>query len=90
MVKNDLKLQMTAGVFDMWIKPTKAHTIPASRDRHGDTIVIEAHNRFAYEWLSMRLRPTIANTVKEVCGPKTTIEFEKPSHVTTSPTDGIS
>ena len=72
MVKNDLRLQMTAAVFDMWIKPTKAH-------RHGDTIVIQAHNRFAYEWLSMRLRPMIANTVKEVCGNKTTIEFENPA-----------
>ena len=71
MVKNDLRLQMTAAVFDMWIKPTKAH-------RHGDTLVIKSHNRFAYEWLSMRLRPMIANTVKEVCGPKTTIEFQKP------------
>ena len=72
MVKNDLRLQMTAAVFDMWIKPTKAH-------RHGDTLVIKSHNRFAYEWLSMRLRPMIANTVKEVCGNKTTIEFEKPA-----------
>jgi hypothetical protein len=70
MVKNDLRLQMTAAVFDTWVKPTSAH-------RDGDTLIIQPHNRFAYEWLSMRLRPTIANTVREVCGPKTTITFQK-------------
>ncbi len=71
MVKNDLRLQMTSAVFDTWIKPTTA-------TRTGDTLVIHTHNRFAYEWLTMRLRPTIANAVKVCCGNKTTITFEKP------------
>ena len=72
MVKNELRLQMTASVFDQWVKQTKAH-------RHGDTLILTPKNRFAYEWLSMRLRPTIAKTVKQICGPKTTIEFVNPS-----------
>ena len=71
MVKNDLRLQMTAATSDTWLKQTTAH-------RDGDTLIIQPHNRFAYEWLSMRLRPIIANTVKDICGPKTTIAFHKP------------
>jgi len=71
MVKNDLALRMTASVFDTWVKPTTAH-------REGDTIVIQAHNQFAYEWLSMRLRPTIASAIKDTCGPKTTFEILEP------------
>jgi len=75
MVKNDLRLQMTAATFDTWLKQTTA-------TRAGNTILIKCQNRFAYEWLSMRLRPTIARTVKEICGPKTTIEFEIPEGYT--------
>lgn len=75
MVKNDLRLQMTAAVFDTWIKPTTA-------TRAGDTLVIQTHNRFAYEWLTMRLRPTIANAVKDCCGNKTNITFEQPKDTT--------
>ena len=78
MVKNDLRLQMTAATFDTWLKGTTAH-------RDGDTLTIRVQNRFAYEWLTMRLRPLIAKTVKEICGNKTTIEFEKPGEPTTSP-----
>ena len=70
MVKNELALQMTSAVFDTWLKPTSAH-------RDGDTLIIQPHNRFAFEWLSMRLRPMIAKTVKEICGNKTTIEFQQ-------------
>ena len=75
MVKNDLRLQMTAAVFDTWVKPTTA-------TRAGNTIVIHAHNHFAFEWLSMRLRPTIAKTVKDTCGPNINIEFEIPEGYT--------
>ena len=71
-VKNELRLQMTAAVFDTWVKQTTAH-------RHGDTLVITPRNRFAYEWLNMRLRPTIAKTVKQICGRHTTIDFVNPA-----------
>jgi len=83
MVKNDLRLQMTAATFDTWLKGTTAH-------RDGDTLTIRVQNRFAYEWLSMRLRPMIANTVKEICGNKTTIEFEKPPDTKSPHRPGVS
>ena len=61
MCKGDLRLQMLRATFDTWLKPTFGY-------RDGDVMVVEAHNPYAYEWLSIRLQGMIERTVESVCG----------------------
>ena len=70
MCKGDLKLQMRAATFDMWVRPTFGY-------RDGDVMVVEAHNRFAYEWLTVRLRGMIERVVAHICGGDVGVRIEE-------------
>jgi chromosomal replication initiation ATPase DnaA len=70
MCKGDLRLQMTRAVFDMWLKPTFGY-------RDGDVMVVEAHNPFAYEWLSIRLLGMIERVVAYVCGEDVDVRIQE-------------
>ncbi len=56
-VLGKLKLQMTRGTFDSWLKPTRL----LSRD--GKRIVVGVANEYALDWLDNRLRGTVERAV---------------------------
>jgi len=70
MCKGNLRLQMTAAVFDKWVKPTFGY-------RDGEVMVVEAHNPFTYELLTVRLRGIIERVVAHICGGDVGVRIEE-------------
>ena len=68
MVKNELALCTSKATYTTCIEYTEGH-------RDGDVMIVETNALTRYEWLTIRLRPTIAQAVKDICGPKVTVRY---------------
>jgi chromosomal replication initiator protein len=60
--------------FETWLKSTKANSLQK------DTIIIEAPNEFARDWLENRYTDLISDTLNELTGSKLSIKFIIPQN----------
>ncbi|HEX9114667.1 MAG TPA: chromosomal replication initiator protein DnaA [Anaerolineae bacterium] len=67
--RSQLRLQMTKGTYDTWVRDT---VCLASED---NAFVIGCPNAYARDWLSMRLRPMIKRTLISIVGHAVDVTF---------------
>jgi hypothetical protein len=59
-VLQEMKLQLTRPTFDTWLGTTQALEID------GSTLVVQAQNRYAIEWLTSRLHKPILRSLQDI------------------------
>jgi len=69
---SQLLLRVTRQNFDTWLRAT------TGRRFEGTTLVVEAPNELACDWLSTRMRTVIAQALTAVAGPGLQVRFEPP------------
>ncbi len=64
-----LHYQLPAATWDAWLRDSRG------ADLAGDALVVEVGNRYAAEWLDLRLRPLIGRTLRGLVGREVAVEF---------------
>lgn len=64
-----LHYQMPAATWDAWLRDSRG------ADLAGDALIVEVDNRYAAEWLDLRLRPLIGRTLRGLVGREVPVEF---------------
>jgi hypothetical protein len=75
----ELRLQMTRGTFNTWLKPARM------LGREGNTFTVGVENEYIKDWLSNRLIGTIQRTVTSIVGEEVAIRFVVQSRNRRSP-----
>jgi hypothetical protein len=65
----ELRLQMTRGTFNTWLKPARL------LGREGNTFTVGVENEYIKDWLSNRLIGTIQRTVSSIVGEEVEVKF---------------
>ena len=73
-----LRFQMVRGTYDNWIADTRCVSVeedPAGADP-GQTLVVQVANRYAAEWLELRLKRLILRTLQGLVGSPIGVRFQ--------------
>ncbi len=76
--KAQLRFQMVRGTYDNWVADTRCIGVEEDPERAsaGQTLVVQVANKYAAEWLELRLKRLILRTLQGLAGGEIGVRFQ--------------